>query len=109
MRSRELRMLKTTVWHVLHLVILYIFTMSQTLEPEDFPKRKNFCETLQAEMDTDETTAQRLVFSNEATFHTSGKVNRHNVCVHACNTATHATVGHQCDSSKVNAMSRSQV
>jgi hypothetical protein len=35
----------------------YKFIMINKLEPEDCPKRKNFCETLQVGTDIDETTA----------------------------------------------------
>jgi hypothetical protein len=64
------------------------------------PTRGEICENLQAEMDTDETIAQNLVFSDEETFHTSGEVDRHNLC--ACGTEIHATVQHQRDSPKAN-------
>jgi hypothetical protein len=51
--------------------------MIHKLEHEDCFKLQNFCENIQIEMDNDETIAQRLVFSDEATCHTRGKVNRH--------------------------------
>jgi hypothetical protein len=51
-------------------------------------------------MDDDEF-ATRLIFSDEATFHLSGKVDRHNVRV--CGTENpHATTEHQRDSPKLN-------
>jgi hypothetical protein len=40
---------KLTLWQVLRTRIRmkpYKFTMIHKLEPEDYPKRKNFCETL---------------------------------------------------------------
>jgi hypothetical protein len=46
--------------------------MIHKLEPEDCPKHRNFCETMQAEMDNNENIARCLVFSDEATFHSSG-------------------------------------
>jgi hypothetical protein len=69
------------------------------LEPEDCPKGgKNICDILQAEMDT--SIAQGLGFSDEASFHTSGKVNLHNPRVWA--TENHVTLKHERDSPKVN-------
>jgi hypothetical protein len=47
--------------------------MIRKLELEDCSKRKNLCETLQAEMGSDETIAQLLGFGDETGFHTSGK------------------------------------
>ena len=44
---------------------------------------------------------ERLVFSDEATFHTNGKVNRHNVCIWS-EENSRATIEHERDSSKVN-------
>ena len=41
-----------------------------------------------------------LVFSDEATFHTNGKVNRHNVCIWGKKNP-HATIEHERDSPKV--------
>ena len=42
------------------------------------PKRRDFCIALQDRLDEDKF-ADQLLFSYEATFHLSGKVNRHNV------------------------------
>jgi hypothetical protein len=54
---------------------------------------------------------ERLIFCDEAIFHISGKVNRHNV--HICGTEQpHAQIEHQCDSPKLNvfcAVSREKV
>jgi hypothetical protein len=55
--------------------------MINKLEPDDCPERESFCDTLQAKMDNVETIAQRLVLGDETIFHTSGKVNRHNLYV----------------------------
>jgi hypothetical protein len=88
----------------------YKFTMIRKHELEDCPRRKTFCKALQAEMDNDETIAERVAFSYEATFHTSGKVNRNNL--RTWSTQNHATLEHQRHSPKVNvycALSRSQV
>ena len=42
-----------------------------------------------------------LVFSDETTFHTNGKVNRHNVCIWGKENP-HATIEHERESPKVN-------
>jgi hypothetical protein len=73
-------------------------TAIDKLEPDDCHKRKTLCETLLAEMDSDETIGQGLVFSDEETFHTSVKVNRHDHRVWG--TENHATLGLRNDSSK---------
>jgi hypothetical protein len=82
--SCDLQMSKTTVWQVLDIQVHmkpYKCTMIDRLEPEDCPKRKYFREPFQAEMDNAKTIVQCLAFSNEATFYTSSKVNRHNLHV----------------------------
>ena len=43
---------------------------------------------------------ERLVFSDETTFHTNGKVNRHNVCIWG-EENPRATIEHERDSPKV--------
>jgi hypothetical protein len=55
---------------------------------------------MQADMEDDESTT-RLIFSDEATFHLSGKMNRHNVRAWGTENP-HATIEHQRDSSKLN-------
>jgi hypothetical protein len=49
----------------------------------------------------DDDFLRRLVFSDEATFHLSGKVNRHNVRIWGTE-SPHATVQHERDFPKVN-------
>jgi hypothetical protein len=44
--------------------------------------------------------AEKLVFSNEATFHVCGKVNHHNVCIWGMD-SPHVVVEHVHDSPKV--------
>ena len=44
---------------------------------------------------------EHLVFSDEAIFHTNGKVNKHNVCIWV-EENPHATIEHERDSPKVN-------
>jgi hypothetical protein len=49
----------------------------------------------------DETFAERLIFSDEATFHVSGKVNRHNIRIWGTEKPC-SVIEHQRDSPKVN-------
>ena len=44
---------------------------------------------------------ERFVFSDEVTFHTNGKVNRHNICIWGKENP-HATIEHERDSPKEN-------
>jgi hypothetical protein len=84
--------------------------MIQKLDPEDCLKRQNFCKTLLAEMASDETIAERLVFSDEAAFDTRSKVNRHDLRVWV--SEYRVTFEHQRNSPKMNvycAISRSKV
>jgi len=52
--------------------------MGQALRVGDRIKRTDVCDTLLEDME-DDTFLTRLIFSDEATFHLSGKVSRHNV------------------------------
>jgi hypothetical protein len=74
--------------------------MVQALTPADKVKRREFCEETQLKMGED-GFVERLIFSDEDTFHISGKVNRHNV--HIWGTKhPRAQIEHQRDSLKVN-------
>ena len=55
---------------------------------------------LQEKLEEDEFN-ERLVFSDEATFHINGKVNRYNVCIWGKENP-HGTIEHERDSPKVN-------
>jgi hypothetical protein len=87
----------------------YKLQLLQALKPDDKVKRNEFCTQMQTDMEDEFAT--RLIFSDEATFHLSGKVNRHNIRV--CGTGNlHATTEHQRDSPKLNvfcAISRRKV
>ncbi|PSN35722.1 hypothetical protein C0J52_26813, partial [Blattella germanica] len=52
-------------------------------------------------IDSDNTFAERIVFSDEATFHVSGKVNKHNVRIWGLQNP-HKHIEHVRDSPKVN-------
>jgi hypothetical protein len=66
---------------------------------------------LKSHLENDYVFANRLTFSDEATFHWSGKVNRHNVRIWGTETP-HVAIEHERDSPKVNvfcAISRTRV
>ena len=66
----------------------------------DKRKCKQFCVDMQEKLEEDEFH-ERLVFSDEATSHTNGKVNRHNVRIWGKENP-HATIEHERNSPKVN-------
>ncbi|PNF19935.1 hypothetical protein B7P43_G11473 [Cryptotermes secundus] len=101
------------VWKVLRKLLsfkLYNTRLVQALKPVDQVKRSDFCEEMQSKMEED-GFVKRLIFSNEATSHISGKVNRHNVHIWGTE-QPHAQREHQHDSPEVNvscAVSREKV
>ena len=79
--SIELGIPQPTVWCVLRRRLLfkpYRLQLVQALRPNDKRKRVEFCNCMLQNME-DDTFLSRLIFSDEATFHLSEKVNRHNV------------------------------
>ena len=71
----------TTVWRVARKLLVmkpYKLQVVQTIAAADKRKRKQFCFDMQEKLEEDEFN-ERLLFSDEATFHTNGTVNRHNV------------------------------
>jgi len=78
--SRELGIPQPTVWRVLRRRLLfkpYRLQLVQALRPNDKRKRVEFCDRMLQNTE-DDIFLPRLIFSDEATFHLSGKVNRHN-------------------------------
>ena len=53
--------------------------MLPSLQPNDKPKRKEFADNMLQRISEDEEFLKRICFSDEATFHVSGKLNNHNV------------------------------
>ena len=93
----------TTVWRVVSKRLVmkpWKLQLVQVITANDKRKRKQFCVDMQEKLEEDEFN-ERLVFSDEATFHTNGKVNRHNVFVWG-EENLHATIDHERDSTKVN-------
>ena len=101
--SRELTITHVTVWRVLrrHLLMKpYRLHLVQALRVGDRRKRTDFCDMLLEDMEND-TFLPWLIFSDEATFHLSGKVSRHNVCIWGLENP-HEIVQHKRDSPKIN-------
>lgn len=101
--GRELGLPKSTVWKILRKSLSlkpYRLQLLQKLKQGDFDKRKELCDNLMDSMQ-DNNFSSRLVFSDEATFHLNGKVNKHNVRIWASE-PPHAVVEHERDSPKCN-------
>jgi hypothetical protein len=75
--------------------------MVQQLSDEDHRRRLDFCLQLQDLKSSDDHFLEKVQFSDEATFHVSGAVNRRNVRIWGSENP-HAYVEHQLDSPKVN-------
>lgn len=102
--SRELEIPQSTVWRVLRKRLAmkpYRLKLVQALSAADKIKRIDFCDFILAQMETDESFVSKIVFSDEATFHTNGKVNRHNVCIWGTENPRETTQ-YERDSPKVN-------
>lgn len=79
--SQELTLPCTTVWRTLRKRLSmkpYKLQLVQQLKPNDKERRFEFCVNVQRWMEEDDDIVNRIIFSDEATFHTNGKVNRHN-------------------------------
>ena len=72
---------QSSVWHILHKrlhVKGYRLQLLQALSPQDHSLLLDFCVDFQQQLEED-GSAEKLVLSDEATFHVCGKVNRHNI------------------------------
>jgi len=79
--SRELGTPQPTVWRTLQKRLKlkpYCLMLLQKLQPDYHHQRMTFCTELQALME-EYGFFERLIFSDECTFHLCGKVTRHNV------------------------------
>jgi hypothetical protein len=102
--AKELSMSKTTLWRILckRLVFKpYCIQMVQQLSDKDHRHQLNFCLQLQDLMSSNDHFLEKVQFSDEATLHVSGAVNRRNVRIWGSENP-YAYVEHQCDSPKVN-------
>jgi hypothetical protein len=71
-----------TVWRVLRMRLsfqLYKFQLLQELKPNDWPHQRNFCTDMLNCLKEYDLFLDKIFLSDEATFHLSGKVNRHNL------------------------------
>ncbi|GFQ73070.1 uncharacterized protein TNCT_369631 [Trichonephila clavata] len=92
----ELAVPHRTMWRVLRKRLQfkpYRYQMVQVLKPTDKPLRKNFCVKFQEKLDGN-SFENTLVFTDEATFHLCGKVNRHNLRFWGTENV-HVTLEHQ--------------
>ena len=78
----------------------YKLQFVQALKADDKRKRIQFCIDMQQELEEDQFE-EKLVFSDEATFHTSGKVNKQNVRIWGLENP-HESLEQVRDSPKVN-------
>lgn len=102
--SRELQIPQPTIWRVLRRRLLmkpYRLKLVQALSEADKVKRIEFCEFVIEQMEKDQLFISKLVFSDEATFHINGKVNRHNCRIWGTENPRE-TIQHERDSPKVN-------
>ena len=105
--SQELQMPQSSVWHILCKRLHakgYWLQLLQALNPQDHNLCLHCCVDFQQWPDED-GFAEKLVFSNQATFHVRGKVNLHNVHIWGTENP-HATMEHVCDLHKVNVLCR---
>ena len=76
--SNELAIPRSTVHKVLHKRLrlhAYKLQIVQALKPDDRPRRAAFPEEMLQRIEDDNDYLNSVVFSDEATFHVSGKVN----------------------------------
>jgi hypothetical protein len=75
---------KTKIQNVIHkrlCLYAYKIQMKHEIKPDDRPKRYDFASLMlntTDDDDDDETFVRRICFTDEATFHMNGCVNRHN-------------------------------
>ena len=102
--SNEFAIPQSTVHKVLHKRLrLYAYKLQivQALKPDDHPRRAAFVEEILQRIDDDNDYLNSVVFSDEATFHVSGKVNKHNIRIWGSENLCEV-VKKERDSSKIN-------
>ena len=75
--ARQLELPHSTVHNVLHKnlrLYAYEVQMLQALPPNDMPRQKEFAVNMLQRISEDEAFLKRVCFSDEATFHVSGKL-----------------------------------
>lgn len=79
--SLQLGISRTTVMRILHKRLKlhpYKVQLLHELKPNDKPKHFDFAMHILNKIDEDNSYLENVIISNEATFHVSGYVNRHN-------------------------------
>jgi transposase len=102
--SLELGIPASTVRKILrvkHNMKAYKIQVHQMLLEEDYHTQLNFCHQFNEKFDSNASFIDHLMFSDEATFHISGKVNRHNCCIWGIEKPQEVEE-HERDSPKVN-------
>lgn len=102
--ARELNIKHSTLHKVLKRVLhfrSYKLQIVQKITRQDWARRREFAVTMLDRLETDNNFLNRIFFSDEATFHVSGKVNRHNVRIWGPENP-HFHQEHTRDSEKVN-------
>ncbi|KFM68878.1 hypothetical protein X975_02434, partial [Stegodyphus mimosarum] len=82
--ARELDMPISTVYKVIKKILrlcAYKVQIIQILEPDDRPRRMAFATDMLRRIEDDAEFLKCIMFSDEASFHLSAIVNRHNVCI----------------------------
>lgn len=79
----------------------YKLQVVQAITRDNRVARETFATTILDKVEQDDGFLERILFSDEATFHVSGKVNKHNVRIWGSENP-HATTEHVRDSPKVN-------
>ena len=80
--ARQLELPRSAVHKVQHKnlrLYAYKVQMLQALQPNNMPRRKEFAVNMLQRISEDEAFFKQVSFSDEATFHVSGKLNKHNV------------------------------
>ena len=104
--SRELKVPQSTVSKILRKRLRlhpYKLQLVQKLHPENKETRHVFCGNLQYLMENDDGLLAKIIFSDEATFHLSGKVKKYNVKIWGSENR-HATLEVEHDSPKLNVL-----
>jgi hypothetical protein len=99
----QLQIPPSTVHKILHSKLkfrAYKIQVVQHLQVADYAARMDGCNALIQNIDNDNRFLENIIFSDEATFHISGRVNRHNCRIWG-DENPHELYEHERDSSKV--------
>jgi hypothetical protein len=102
--SLELQIPQQTTWKILLKCLKmfpYKLQLVQSLSDDDKIVHHSFCMSMQQWSEEDDAFFDWLIFGDESTFHISGKVNKHNICIWGTENPREM-VKHVWDSPKVN-------